>query len=119
MMAPLWGAGPLAASALCRFAERSPRAYRNTEIRLGALTRTADRKLRRAVTSDRMEDISKAFSTAFELIVTWNPDSARDRRSFPRGELDRCRPGRRDRLPLGAAVALVPFPGRRLIVVLL
>ena len=66
-----------------------------------------------------MDDFTKAFSTALELIVTWNSDLLEIVGLSLQVSLSAVGVAALIGLPLGAAVALVRFPGRRLVAVLL
>ena len=66
-----------------------------------------------------MDDFTKAFSTALELIMTWNSDLLEIVGLSLQVSLSAVGLAALIGLPLGAAVALVRFPGRRLIAVLL
>jgi tungstate transport system permease protein len=66
-----------------------------------------------------MDDFTKAFSTALELIMTWNHDLLEIVGLSLQVSLSAVGLAAIIGLPLGAAVALVRFPGRRLIAVLL
>ena len=66
-----------------------------------------------------MDDFTKAFSTALELIVTWNSDLLEIVGLSLQVSLSAVCLAALIGLPLGAAVALVGFPGRRLVAVLL
>jgi tungstate transport system permease protein len=66
-----------------------------------------------------MDDFTKAFSTALELIMTWNNDLLEIVGLSLQVSLSAVGLAALIGLPLGAAVALVRFPGRRLIAVLL
>jgi tungstate transport system permease protein len=66
-----------------------------------------------------MDDFTKAFSTALELIVTWNSDLLEIVGLSLQVSLSAVGVAALIGLPLGAAVALVRFPGHRLVAVLL
>ncbi len=66
-----------------------------------------------------MDDFTKAFSTALELIMTWNHDLLEIVGLSLQVSLSAVGLAALIGLPLGAAVALVRFPGHRLIAVLL
>jgi len=66
-----------------------------------------------------MNDFSNAFSTALNLIVTWNPGLVEIVGLSLKVSLLGVGLAALIGLPLGAAVALVGFPGRRLVVILL
>jgi len=66
-----------------------------------------------------MNDFSNAFATALQLIATWDPALVEIVALSLKVSFLGVGLAALIGLPLGAAVALVPFPGRRLLVILL